>query len=548
MDVYSRIVSLAKRRGIFHPSYEIYGGEAGFYDYGPLGALLRNNVQNLWRDFYVLGEQCLEISTPVIAPYEVLKASGHVDKFLDVVVTCQECQSAFKAEELAAEELQALECPSCGGPLKKGRMNLMFETEIGAVNKRQAFLRPETAQGIFVNFPLLYQYARRKLPFGVVQVGRGFRNEVSPRQGLYRLREFSMAEAEIFFDPEKKTHPRFDEVAGDQVTVIPVGGEERRSTMGRLVEEGVINNQALAYYLALTQRFLLAAGIDPTKLRFRQHQPDEMAHYAEDCWDAEVDTALGWIECVGIADRTAYDLTAHMQATGADLTAFRAYGEPVKEKRRRIVPDMAKLGPVFKDKAKDIVEHLERMEPPAEERALRVSIGGEEVIVEPQFFDIVEEETTVTGKNVIPHVIEPSYGIDRIIYSILEHTYTEGEKEGERYVSLRLPPRIAPITAGVFPLVSKAGLPDVALNLDRHLREQGIMTFYDEAGSIGRRYARMDEIGTPFCITVDHTTLEDDTVTVRFRDTTEQIRLPRDQVAAWIGKKLASNEWSQAPK
>ncbi|MDD3493192.1 MAG: glycine--tRNA ligase [Candidatus Thermoplasmatota archaeon] len=538
MDVYSQIISLAKRRGIFHPSYEIYGGEAGFYDYGPLGALLRHNVQNLWREFYVLGEQCMEISTPVIAPYEVLKASGHVDKFLDVVVTCRKCRSAFKAEELSEEQLQALECPSCGGPLEKGRMNLMFETEIGAVNRREAFLRPETAQGIFVNFPLLYQYARRKLPFGVVQVGRGFRNEVSPRQGLYRLREFSMAEAEIFFDPEDKTHPRFGEVAGDQVNVIPAGGEELRSSVGRLMEEGIINNQALAYYLALTQRFLLAAGIDPAKLRFRQHQREEMAHYARDCWDAEIHTALGWIECVGIADRTAYDLTAHMQATGADMTAFRAYGEPVKEKRRRIVPDMAKLGPAFKDRAKDIVEQLERMEPPPEESALQVTLEGERVMLDPEFFEVVEEEVTVTGKNVIPHVIEPSYGIDRIIYSILEHNYVEAEKEGERYVSLQLPPSIAPVTAGVFPLVSKDGLPQVALDLDRHLRERGIMTFYDEAGSIGRRYARMDEIGTPFCVTVDHTTLEDDTVTVRFRDTTEQVRVPRRRLAAWIDENI----------
>ncbi len=539
MDIYSEIVSLSKRRGFFYPAFDIYGGEAGFYDYGPLGTRLKHNVEDKWRSFYVLRERCMEISTPAITPYAVFKASGHVDKFLDVVLTCPEC--GFSAKEEAVEEpyRSSLECPECGGTLKRGDMNLMFETETGALDRRPAFLRPETAQGIFVDFPFLYQFSRKKLPMGVVQVGPGFRNEVSPRQSLYRLREFSMAEAEIFFDPEDKTHPRFDDVADDVLTVIPAGDGERQATVRALLDEDVIGNQALAYYVALTRRFLLAVGIDEEKLRFRQHEPDEMAHYASDCWDAEILTALGWIECVGIADRTAYDLGAHMEATAEDMTAFRRYDEPHEETRRRIVPDMAKLGPAFKGTAKDIADRLGALDPGDDvDGGVTVTVDGEDIDIDEGFYDVVEETVTVSGESFIPHVVEPSYGVDRIIYSILEHSYARHEKEGESYVRLQLPSDIAPIAAGVFPLVSKEGLPDIARDIADELRSQGLLTYYDEGGSIGRRYARMDEIGTPFCITVDFDTLKDDTVTVRYRDTTEQVRVARDELAGWVRERI----------
>ncbi|MFO8133267.1 MAG: glycine--tRNA ligase [Thermoplasmatota archaeon] len=539
MDIYSEIVSLSKRRGFFYPAFDIYGGEAGFYDYGPLGTRLKRNVEDKWRSFYVLREGCMEISTPAITPYAVFKASGHVDKFLDVVLSCPECGFSAKEEAVGEPHRSSLECPECGGQLERGNMNLMFETEAGAIDRRPAFLRPETAQGIFVDFPFLYQFSRKKLPMGVVQVGAGFRNEVSPRQSLYRLREFSMAEAEIFFDPEDKTHPRFQEVADDVLTVIPADGGERQATVQALLDEDVIGNQALAYYVALTRRFLLAVGIDGEKLRFRQHEPGEMAHYATDCWDAEIQTALGWIECVGIADRTAYDLSAHMEATGEDMTAFRRHDEPHVETRRRIVPDMAKLGPTFKGKAKDIADRLAALDPGGHvDDGVTVTVDGEDVEVDPGFYEVVEERVTVAGESFIPHVVEPSYGVDRIIYSILEHSYARDEKEGEEYVRLQLPPDIAPIKAGVFPLVGKEGLPDIAREIADKLRRQGLLTYYDEGGSIGRRYARMDEIGTPFCITVDFDTLEDDTVTVRYRDTTEQVRVPRNELARWLRERI----------
>ncbi|MEA2053529.1 MAG: glycine--tRNA ligase [Candidatus Thermoplasmatota archaeon] len=536
MDKYSGIISLSKRRGIFYPSYDIYGGEAGFYDYGPIGTLLKNNVENKWRELYMLKENFFEISTPIITPYNVLKASGHVDKFLDVILTCENCGESFKAGDVPEENYEKLKCPECNGKLKKDKINLMFETGIGPRKKERAFLCPETAQGIFVNFPFLYQFSRKKLPLGVVQIGKGFRNEVSPRQGIIRLREFSMAEAEIFFDPENKNHMGFDEIKNDVITIIPAGRDEMRNSVKKIVEKGIIGNNALAYHIALTKRFLVSVGIDEKKLRFRQHLQKEMAHYASDCWDAEILTSFGWVECVGIADRTAYDIKAHMDATGVDMTAFKVYDKPVKEKRKIIVPKMDKLGPAFMGNAKKIKEMLEKMEPTDE--PVHLKIDGNDIEIGKEFYDVVEKEITVTGKNFIPHVIEPSYGIDRVIYCILEHNYVETEKEGEKYFTLKLPSCIAPVKAGVFPLANKDGLPSIAREIETDLREKGIVAFYDGRGSIGRRYARMDEIGTPFCITVDYTTIEDNTVTVRWRDTTEQIRIDRKELAGWIQENM----------
>ena len=535
MDIYNKILSLSKRRGIFSPSYEIYGGAGGFYDYGPLGSLLKNNVERKWRELYIIHEKCFEISTPSVMPYEILKASGHVDEFLDVIVTCEKCKTSFKIKEVAGEELEyeeakkmTLRCPECGEMLKVGKVNLMFETFIGPLKKENAFLRPETAQGIFVNFPSLYQFFRKKLPFGVVQIGKAFRNEISPRQGIIRLREFSMAEAEIFFEPDKKGHLRFAEVKDDVLTIIPSDEKERKMSIEKMVEEGIVGNEAMAYYMAITKRFLISIGIDEEKLRFRQHLPKEMAHYANECWDAEVLTTFGWIECVGIADRSAYDLQAHMNATGADMTV--SSGE--KEVRKKIIPKMDKIGPAFKEKAGIIQKKLEEMEP---KNKVVIRIEDEEIEISPEFYEIKEE---VVQKSFIPHVIEPSYGIDRIIYCILEHNYRETEKEGEKYVLLSLSPSIAPIKAGVFPLVSKDGLPEIAREIEEELRKEGILVFYDEKGSIGRRYARMDEIGTPFCITIDYTTLKDNTVTIRNRDTTEQIRMDRKKIAKWIKERI----------
>ena len=525
MDVYEKIMALARRRGILYKSYSIYGGEAGFYDYGPIGSIMKNNIENEWRRYYILQEKFYEISTPSITPYDVLKASGHVDEFIDKIATCKKCGRSFKVEELKDGR-----CPICGGEVEYGELNLMFETFIGAKKKDKAFLRPETAQGIFVNFPFLYEFSRKKIPFGVVQIGKGFRNEVSPRQGILRLREFSMAEAEIFFHPENKRHDGFERYKEKKLRLLPAGGDEIEIEIGRAVENGIIKNEALAYYMALTHDFLINVGIDDSKIRFRQHEKEELAHYANDCWDAEIFMQrFGWVECVGIADRAAHDLMAHMKATGINMYA--STGRKIK--KRKAKAKMDKIGKKFKEKAMEIKKAIENGE--IKDGKIIVKIDGKEMEITDEYFEVVEVEEE---EKYIPHVIEPSYGIDRIFYAILEHNYKETVKEGEKYVLLTLPPKIAPIKAGVFPLVARDGLPEIAREIEEDLRKNEIMAFYDEKGSIGRRYARMDEIGTPFCITVDYQTKEDDTVTIRFRDTTEQIRLDKKDVANWIKERI----------
>jgi len=549
-DIYDKILSLGKRRGILYPSYEIYGGKTGFFDYGPLGSLLKHNLEEAWRSLYVTKEGCMEVVTPVVTPFEILKSSGHVDKFLDVIFTCQKCSSSFKAPEIVNKDVtlheaqeaikKGITCPECAGQLIAEEVHLMFETSIGPSKKQPAFLRPETAQGIFIDFYNLYRFFRQKLPFGIVQVGKGFRNEVSPRQGIIRLREFSMAEAEIFFDPNHKDHPRFSQVKHEPLHLFPAEKKDIKISLEEAVKNRIIGSQVLAYYLAITHKFLISTGIDAQKIRFRQHASTEMAHYATECWDAEIFTQrFGWIECVGIADRSAHDLQSHMNATDADLTAFHRFDSPRKEKKKIIRVKMDKLGPIYKDKAGSIKKQLESLSPtgPGD---ITIVLDGKPLVIDPSCYEIVEEEVSLEGQHFIPHVIEPSHGIDRILYCILEHNYQEIEKEGEKYTLLSLPYKISPIPVGVFPLINKDGLPQVATEIEQSLRQQGIIAFYDDSGSIGRRYARMDEIGTPFCITIDHQTLTDDTVTIRDRDTTQQERIKKENIKAYLDKKFFS--------
>ena len=545
-DIYDKIMMLAKRRGFIFPSYEIYGGVAGFYDYGPLGSQLKNNIEQLWRKFFLLKDNCQEISTPTITPYEVLKASGHVDEFTDLTVDCKKCKQAFKLEGLIKEGENPKEsikkgnvkCPNCGEKLKNPYpVNLMFSTKIGIGSTRDAFLRPETAQGIFTDFHILYRYAREKLPFGIIQIGKGYRNEVSPRQGTIRLREFSMAEAEIFFDPKDKTHPNFDEIKNKELLLFD-NEKQIKIKIDKAVKNKIINNQALAYYMYLTQDFLFSAGIDPKKFRFRKHADDELAHYALECWDAEIySKRFDWIECVGIADRSAYDLNAHINNTDTDMYAMRKYEKPRTENVKKIVPKMDKLGPIFKDKAGKIKKILENMDIQSN-KDLIIDIDGKKIKIPKNCYDIIEKTEKTTGEKFVPHVIEPSYGIDRILYCILEHNFLEIKKKGEEYRLLKFSPLIAPIKVGVFPLINDERLIKIAKKIDKKLRHEGIKTYYDDGGTIGRRYARMDEVGTPFCITVDHESLEDNSVTIRYRDTTKQIREKIEDIEKKIKEKI----------
>jgi len=545
-NIYDKILMLAKRRGYIFPSFEIYGGVAGFFDYGPLGSQLKNNVENLWRSFFLLKDNCIEIDTPTITLYDVLKASGHVEEFTDLTVDCIKCKRSYKVEDIIEETLsvnQAIEedkikCPTCGEKLKDAHpVNLMFSTTIGIGEGRSAFLRPETAQGIFTNFHLLYRYSREKLPFGVIQVGRGYRNEISPRQGTLRLREFSMAEAEVFFDPKEKKHPNFQSVK-DKKLFLYDNIKEFKISMEEAIENKIIDNEALAYYMYLTQDFLLSAGLDPKKFRFRKHGENELAHYATECWDAELySERFGWIECVGIADRSAYDLNAHIDSTGVDMYAVRKFSEPKIVEVKKIVPKMGELGPLFKEKAGKIKDLLEKMNI-EETKNISLELDGKTIDIPKNCYEIVEKKEKMMGEKFVPHVIEPSFGMDRIVYFIIEHNYAEINKKGEEYRILKFSPQIAPIKCGVFPLINNKKLVDIAKDIDKNIRDAGITTYYDDGGTIGRRYARMDEVGTPFCITVDHDTLKDHKVTIRDRDSTKQERIYVKNCVKFLKEKI----------
>jgi len=540
------LLSLCKRRGFLWPAYDIYGGLAGTYDYGPLGTALKRNIEDYWRELYVVGEEFLELSCPIVAPEAVFKASGHADAFSDMYVECTKCGETFRADHLAEglhenpaslDEKQlgkllrdkGVKCPACGGELSEPRrFNLMFKTSVGAGKGKVAYLRPETAQGMFVNFSQVYRYGREKLPVGVVQIGRAFRNEISPRQGVIRLREFSQMEAELFLHPDNKTWPRYKNVKSEALDLVPNKGEPRRMKLEEAVHDKVIANEALAYFIWLTYRFAIDIGLSPAKIRFRQHLEKEMAHYAADCWDLEADIGYGWTELVGIADRGSYDVQAHISHSGADLTAFEKFEEPREIEERIVRPNFGALGPIFKGKAKRVAEALSKLPVGTVEGkgSAVVDIDGQSLEVPGSCFEISTRKEKVSGRKLVPHVIEPSYGVDRILYSVLDHAYTKKDD----YIMLKLKGLVAPIKVAVFPLMAKDGLDLIAMDIYESVSKAGITAYYDDSGSIGRRYARMDEVGTPCCVTVDYDTKADGTVTVRERDSAEQVRIKKSVV------------------
>ena len=542
----SELLGLCKRRGFIWPSFEIYGGVAGMFDYGPLGCSLRNNITDVWRAIYKGREGFVEIDSETVNPREVFKASGHVDEFADLITYCTKCQAPFRADHLVKEFYdnpdvlspadldQAfidhnVKCPECGGDLGKvEEFNLMFKTNIGPGSARIGYLRPETAQGIFVNFNNLYRYNREKLPLGVIQTGRGYRNEIAPRQGMIRMREFNMMEVELFVDPEDKDWPRFPKIENETITLVPnTTCEPVTMTIKEAVDKGIIANRVLAYFVNTTKQFLIRLGIDPARLRFRQHLKDEMAHYAADCWDAEVLLSYGWMEITGIADRGCWDLSRHAQFSGTELTHFKKFDEPVEEEIDKVKANHKLLGPRFKAKAKDIAAAIESKTPAdIKDGKLSITVDGETMELESELFEVVRVKEKVAGKRVVPHVIEPSCGLDRIFYSVLEHAYDHDDKED--YTVLHIKPEVAPIKVGVFPLMEKDGLDDVARGIYEKLQMSGLNSLYDGAGTIGKRYARMDEVGTPYCITVDYEALEGETkgtVTIRDRDSKAQKRI-----------------------
>ncbi|MFB3766178.1 MAG: glycine--tRNA ligase [Methanotrichaceae archaeon] len=555
MDKYDKVTELARRRGFLWPAFELYGGAAGFYDYGPLGAPLKRRIEDTWRQFFVIQEGFVEIEAPTIGVEGIFQASGHLSGFSDPLTGCKECKEVYRADHLIKHLVEVpdalpneeiyrvikeneISCPECGGELSEVyEFNLMFKTMIGPGNKMPGYLRPETAQGMFINFQRLLRYFRDALPFAAVQIGKSYRNEISPRQGVIRLREFTQAEAEIFIDPRDKTHPRFNDVRDIEMRFYSQAAQERgepeRMTFGEAVERGVVAHQMLAYYVARTYQFLLSVGISPDKMRFRQHKSDEMAHYAADCWDAEVFLdRLGWIEIVGVADRTDYDLKAHTAQSKINLSVFVPFDKPIKRQKTVVKPDMKALGPMFKGKAKAVADALKALAPEElKGDKIRVEVESESIEIDPSLvsYETVEEE--IRGEEIVPHVIEPSFGIDRIIYTVLDHAYYEDVVDNETRAVMKFRPGVAPIEVAVLPLMDREELTTPAMKIVDTLRRRGFRVDYDTSGSIGRRYRRNDEIGTPYDVTIDYETIEQGTVTIRDRDSMRQVKIKVEETA-----------------
>jgi len=521
--------------------------------------MMKRRVENIWRDFYVIQEGYYEIECPTIAQEAVFIASGHVKGFSDKMCQCPHCREYLRADHVAEggnipnasimknEELAAAitpcKCPACDevlGNVEVFNFNLMFSTTIGPGSQRTGYLRPETAQGMFVDFSRLLRFYRDKLPFGAVQIGKSYRNEISPRQGMIRLREFTQAEAEIFVHPnEKNHHPSFKRYADYPMPLLTHIQQQKcedpvEISMREAVDKGIIANEYVAYYVALTHELLVTIGIKPERLRFRQHLPDERAHYATDCWDAEVySRRFGWVETVGIADRTDYDLNAHAKQSGTPMTVFIQYNEPKKTERRRIIPNMSVLGKQYRTKAKAIFDALITAMPTPE--GADIEVDGEKIHIPANLFEVRDEVIDIRGEDIVPHVIEPSYGIDRMCYAVLEQAYDEDIADGEARTVMHLSPNVAPVQVAVFPLMTRDGLDTIAHEITRTFHKKGILAEYDDSGAIGRRYRRQDEIGTPFAVTVDYDTKENNTVTLRDRDSMKQVRITIAKLPETIG-------------
>jgi glycyl-tRNA synthetase len=556
-DKYEKIVELAKRRGFFWPSYEIYGGVAGFYDLGPLGTLLKNRIVEKWREWFVRRNQgfVVEIETPIIMPYKVLEASGHVEHFTDPIVECLRCGRKFRADQLVEESLnvkvegmgidelsrlirdKGVKCPLCGGELSDVKLfNLLFTTTIGPYSQDIGFLRPEAAQGIFTAFKRVYEAFRERLPIGIAQIGRVARNEISPRQGIVRLREFTIMEVEFFFDPENLECPLLDRCKG-KLRILRA--EDRLKGSQEPVEvdvyealrEKIIKMPWTAYWMCIARDFLIDLGVPEHDMMFEEKLPHERAHYSAQTFDQLVRISRwGWLEVSGHAYRTDYDLSRHMKYSGQDLRVFKRFEEPRVIKSYKVVVNKALIGKLFKDKATDVLNLISSMD--VNDLKSKISSSSEEHIVLggysiPKSAVSIQEVTEkVSGKHIIPHVVEPSFGAERLLLVVLDHAYSE--EDGR--VVLKLPRSLAPIQVAVYPLVNDTELEAKAKEIYEELVNGGFYVVYDDSGTIGRRYARADEIGIPVVVTVDHQTLVDYTVTLRDRDSRKQVRVRRDEV------------------
>ncbi|KYN95811.1 glycine--tRNA ligase [Plasmodium gaboni] len=689
----TKLENLVKRKFFYTNSFEIYGGASGLFDYGPSGCLLKSELENLWRCHFIYYDEMLEISGSCVTPYQVLKTSGHVDRFTDLMIRDVVTNDCYRADKYLGDFLRAKieelrkkntkedehveekekkqkrvddinhknnnddnninninninNCNTFGGgendtevliqkielilrkldgmnqdeikeiikeyniksPLKNDLsdpfpFNLMFQTKIGPKddntedkNKEKcknvddnknlnntntnnnnnnnmnniAFLRPETAQGIFVNFKKLLEYNGGKTPFAGAQLGLGFRNEISPRNGLLRVREFQMAEIEYFVNPKKKNHEKYDLFKYLMLPLYPRDNQLtdgmiiKNMTLEEAVEKKIIANEALAYFLARTYLFLLKCGINKDGIRFRQHLKTEMAHYANDCWDAEILTSFGFIEVVGHADRSAYDLQHHMKYTGANLYACEKYNEPIEMEFVKMIPNKAKIGHTFKSDQNKIYSCLN------EKTNEELLLIDEELNKNNKYIlNVVNNDSTdneykfeltrdmlsfqkykkkVQEENFIPNVIEPSFGIGRLIFCILEHSFRirkfTDDKEERQYLSL--PYKLAPIKCSILSISNNKAFYPYIKQIQMLLNQYNISSKIDNSSvSIGKKYARTDEIGIPFAVTIDFQTLKDKTITLRERDSMLQIRISMSHLVDIINSMLhAKKYWNE---
>lgn len=473
MKAEDKVLDLAKRRGfVWGPSPNIYnGGLSGFYDWGPLGKLLKNKVENVIRkgfsafDFW-------EVECPTIMPREVWQASGHLSNFVDYVTKCKKCGSVFRVdhlmeglEEREPEKVKKImqqknvKCPSCKGELGNvAPANLMMRTIVGL--DQEVFLRPETATTTYLLFPELYRFFRTKVPFGVFQIGKAYRNEISPRQGVFRTREFTQAEAQLFILKEQENNfEQFNEYSNEILPLLKYGSERiEKVKLGDVIKKKFMKKEAYAFMVYVAYNLVENMGFDKSKIRIRQHNPAELAFYADDAWDIEVLTErYGWFEICGIHDRTDYDLKQHSSLS----------------------------------------------------------------------------KTKMEVQGQVPNILEIAFGLERTTYVLLENSLAE-DKERDW---IHFKQGMAPIDIAIFPLITKDGLDELAKEIFKDLSKEFVCV-YDSAGSIGRRYRRMDEVGTSFCITIDHDSLSNKDVTIREIASMKQVRVKIDELAEIIRELL----------
>lgn len=453
------LATFCKRKGFVYPSGEIYGGLAGFWDFGPLGVELVNNLKRVWWNYHVQSRgDVAGIDGSIVTNPKVWEASGHVRHFVDVAVACKKCGYKTKVDK---NELNGVKCDKCKGQYENlGEFNPMFITQVGPVKKdaMQAYLRPETAQSIFANFKLVYEHSRLKLPCGIAQIGKAFRNEIAPREFLFRAREFEQMELEYFIAPGMKCG-FMDEIKGAELALYTeeMQSNEQKAKVMNIYQswkKGIIKSDWHAYWLAKEFLWFVSLGARAEKFRARQHTNDEKSHYAIDTWDLEYEFPMGWRELEGVANRGTYDLMQHQEHS--------------REK-----------------------------------------------------FEVIVDEAT--GEKVVPEVVcEPSLGVGRAFIVFMLEAYEHDAKRDN--IVLHLNPKLAPYKAAVLPIVKGEEYEKLAKEILADLRKE-FNVLYDKSGSIGRRYSRNDEAGTPYCITIDEDSVKKKTVTIRDRDTTKQIRI-----------------------